>query len=411
MSPLPLTQLNVTGKDMASPHPPKGKVDSSRKVEATKTNELEKKEAKEILLREHQPKIPYPTRLKQAQMPMYAKFLKEILSNKRKFEDLVCMTLNEECSVIFQNKLSEKRHDPGSFTIPCVISNLSVNDALADLGASINIMPYSLFVKLGLGETKPTRMSIQLADRSIKYPRGIVENVLVEVNKFIISVDFMILNMDGESSVPLILGRPFLTTSRAMIDVCDGKLKLRVGDETVTFDLHNSISQFLDHNNVVFAINVFDDAIETQLQELEFLLANEPSNNTDEFAVIDRIGVQKLRPSLEGPLVLDLKELPQCLDYAYMDEDNGLPVIPAVDLTPETFFNGLNYASKQSINAAAGGSLNNKTLEEAMDFIDDMVVINHQWQNPREQLKALSKKMDALTMSSSGRQAQVMTCD
>ncbi|XP_048228286.1 uncharacterized protein LOC125369556 [Ricinus communis] len=175
-------------------------------------------------------------------MPRYAKFLKEILSNKRKFEDSACVTLNEEYSANFQNKLLEKRYDLGSFTIPCVISNLFVNDALADLGAGINVMSYSLFIKLGLSETKPTRMSIQLADRSVNYPRGIVENLLVKVNKSIFPVNFMILDMDGESSVPLILGRHFLAISRAMIDVCDGKLKLRIGDETVTFDLHNPIS-------------------------------------------------------------------------------------------------------------------------------------------------------------------------
>ncbi|XP_048231235.1 uncharacterized protein LOC125370275 [Ricinus communis] len=282
-------------------------VDSSKEVEATKTKDREKEE-----------------------MHRYAKFLKEILSNKRKFEDLAYVMLNEECSAIFQNKLPEKRHDPGSFTIPCVICNLFLNDALADLGASINVMPYKLFVKLGLGETKPTRMSIQLADRSVKYPKGIVENVLVKVNKFIFPMDFVILDMDGESSVPLILGRPFLVTSRAMIDVCDGKLKLRVGDET--------LQEVLVEDPLQVTLPRGDEhelSNEEVLELLEFLLANEPSNNTYEFAMIDRIRVQKLRPSLEELLVLDLKELPKRLDYAYMNEDNGLLVIPAADLTPE----------------------------------------------------------------------------
>ncbi|XP_048231759.1 uncharacterized protein LOC125370423 [Ricinus communis] len=260
-------------------------VDSSRKVKVTKAKELEKEEAKEVPLREYQPKIPYPARLKQAQveqqfgkfldifkqlhinlpfvevifqMPRYAKFLKEILSNKRKFKDSACMTLNEECSAIFQNKLPEKRHDPRSFTIPCIIGNLSVNDALADLGAVINVMSYSLFIKLGLGETKPTRM-----------------------------------NMDGENSVPLILGRPFLATSRAMIDVCDGKLKLR--EVLVEDPLHGTLPRGEKH----------ELSNEEVLEQLEFMLANEPNRNTDEFTVIDRIGVQKLRPSLEELLVLD----------------------------------------------------------------------------------------------------------
>ncbi|XP_048236344.1 uncharacterized protein LOC125371401 [Ricinus communis] len=263
-------------------------------------------------------------------MPMYAKFLKEILSNRRKFEDLACVTPNEECSAIFQNKLSEKQHDLGSFTISCVIGNLSVNDALTNLGASINIMSYSLFAKLGLRETKPTRMSIQLADRSVKYPRGTVENVLVKVNKFIFPVDFMILDMDSESSVPLILGRPFLVTSRAMIDVCDGK-----GNE---HELSN----------------------EEVFEQLEFLLVDEPSNNTDEFAVIDMIGVQKLRLSLEEPSVLDLKELSRCLDYAHMDEDNGLPVISIADLTLEVIIDE-HYQCLRVIRAKTNWNLSKLT--------------------------------------------------
>ncbi|XP_048229057.1 uncharacterized protein LOC125369830 [Ricinus communis] len=283
-------------------------VDSSKEVESTKVKELEKEEAKEIPLREYQPKISYPTRLGASQTAVwYTKFLKKILSNKRKFEDLACVMLNEECLAIFQNKLPKKRHDPVSFTIPCVIGNLSVNYALVDLGASINIIPYKLFVKLGLGETKPTRMSIQLADRSVKYPRGIIENVLVKVNKFIFPADFMILDMDVESSVPLMLDRPFLATSRAMIDVYDGKLKPRLQEVLVEDPLQVTLPRGDEH----------EQSNEEVLEQLEFLLANEPSNNTDEVVVINKIGMQKLRPSLEEPLVLDLKELPQCLDYAY----------------------------------------------------------------------------------------------
>ncbi|XP_076913097.1 uncharacterized protein LOC143571596 [Bidens hawaiensis] len=108
------------------------------------------------------------------EMPKYAKFLKEVLSNKRKLEELSCGTLNEECSAVLQDKLPQKMTDPGSFTIPCLIGSLSVSNALADLGSSINLMPYSVFSKLDLGEPKPTRMSIHLADHSVKYPRGIV---------------------------------------------------------------------------------------------------------------------------------------------------------------------------------------------------------------------------------------------
>ncbi|XP_076929179.1 uncharacterized protein LOC143593433 [Bidens hawaiensis] len=176
-------------------------------------------------------------------MPKYAKFLKEVLSNKKKSEELSCVTLNEECSAVLQNKLPKKMTDPGSFTIPCLIGSLSVSNALADLGASINLMPYFVFAKLDLGEPKPTRMSIQLVDRSVKYPRGIVENMLVKIDKFVFPVDFVILDMDEDKNVPLILGRPFLATARALIDVCTGRLTLRVGDEEVTFDIGATVEK------------------------------------------------------------------------------------------------------------------------------------------------------------------------
>ncbi|GJR05626.1 reverse transcriptase domain-containing protein [Tanacetum coccineum] len=109
--------------------------------------------------------------------------------------------------------------------------NNASKNALADLGASINLMPHSLFLKLGISELKPTKMGIQLADRSTKYPIGICENLLVKTDKFIFLIDFVILEMDEDASVPIILGRPFLATTRVVIDVYDGKLSLRVGEE------------------------------------------------------------------------------------------------------------------------------------------------------------------------------------
>ncbi|XP_021995421.1 uncharacterized protein LOC110892572 [Helianthus annuus] len=163
-------------------------------------------------VKEHTPPVPYPGRLKKqknekqyAQMPKYAKFLKDILSNKQKLEDMSCVVMNESCSAILQNRLPTKMGDPGSFTLTCLIGNMSVSHALADWGASINLMPYKVFTKLDLGESSPTRMSIRLADRSIKYPRGFVENMLVKIDKFVFPVDFVILDMDEDSRVPLIL--------------------------------------------------------------------------------------------------------------------------------------------------------------------------------------------------------------
>ncbi|GJR66973.1 reverse transcriptase domain-containing protein [Tanacetum coccineum] len=164
-------------------------------------------------------------------MPKQAKVLKDLLSNKAKLENAASsVTLSEECSAAIQKNLPQKKGDPGSFTSPCLIGTMPVKNALADLGASINLMPHSLFLKLGISELKPTKMSIQLADRSIKYPIGICENLLVELDKFIFPVDFVILEMDEDASVPIILGRPFLATARAVIDIHDGKLSLRFGE-------------------------------------------------------------------------------------------------------------------------------------------------------------------------------------
>ncbi|KAL0394740.1 UNVERIFIED_CONTAM: hypothetical protein Slati_4440200 [Sesamum latifolium] len=151
-------------------------------------------------------------------MPSYAKFLKEVISNKRKWEGGETIKLNEECSAILQNKLPPKLKDPGSFSIPCTIGNTNFDKALCDLGASVNLMRYYIFEKLGMHELIPTIITLQLADRSIKYPRGIVEDVLVKI-KFIIPVGFIVLDMEENINMPLILARPFLATSRALIDV------------------------------------------------------------------------------------------------------------------------------------------------------------------------------------------------
>jgi len=114
--------------------------------------------------------------------------------------------LKEQCSAIVLKKLPPKLKDPGSFTIPCTIGDSYFEKALCDLGASINLMPLSVFRRLGMQEPKPTTISLQLADRSITYPRGIIEDVLVKVDKFIFPVDFVVLDMEEDEEVSLILG-------------------------------------------------------------------------------------------------------------------------------------------------------------------------------------------------------------
>jgi hypothetical protein len=182
-------------------------------------------------------KIPFADAL--AQMPNYAKFLKEVMSKKRKLEEFETVKLTEECAIL-QKKLPQKLKDPDSFNIPYNIGGITFDKALSDLGASINLMPLSVFKKLGLGDMKPTTLTWQLADRSFTYPKGIIEDVLAKVNKFIFSVDFVVLDMEEDEKVPLILGRAFLATGRALIDVQEGKLTLRVNEEQVTFNIHQA---------------------------------------------------------------------------------------------------------------------------------------------------------------------------
>ncbi|GJU37898.1 hypothetical protein Tco_1186252 [Tanacetum coccineum] len=133
------------------------------------------------------------------------------------------------------NSIPRKEKDPGSFTLPCFINNVCFDNALADLGASVSVMPLLTYLNLGLGELAHTKLTVELADRIVKYPKGIAENVLVGIGKFVFPVDFIILDMPEDIKVPLILGRPFLSTAHAKIDVFKRKITLRVGEEKIIF--------------------------------------------------------------------------------------------------------------------------------------------------------------------------------
>nr|GEZ81233.1 reverse transcriptase domain-containing protein [Tanacetum cinerariifolium] len=162
-------------------------------------------------------------------MPNYGKFLKELVSNKHKPEQISYSFFSNESLAMIQNKVLPKLGDPRSFLIPCTFSKAFSCNALADLGASINLMSFSLYAKLSLKTLKPTKMSVRLADRSFQYPIGIAENMLAEVGKFTFPVDFVILKMQEDSKVPLILWIPFLHTAHAVIRVKQKQLNLGVG--------------------------------------------------------------------------------------------------------------------------------------------------------------------------------------
>ncbi|XP_061352220.1 uncharacterized protein LOC133297150 [Gastrolobium bilobum] len=166
--------------------------------------------------------IPFSKALEN--MPLYAKFMNGLLSNRHKLRGMETVALTEESSAVIKKGLPSKVKDPGRFSTPCTIGNVKVGRALCDLGASVNLMPLSFARSLGIMKMKSTLMSLQFADKSIKRPEEVLEDVLVKVNDYIFPADFIVLNMEEVDNMPLILGRPFLATARTLIDVEKGQM-------------------------------------------------------------------------------------------------------------------------------------------------------------------------------------------
>ena len=294
--------------------------------------------------------IPFADALEQ--IPSYVKFMKDILSQKRRLADFEIVNLTEECSAILQRKLPQKLKDPGSFTIPCTIGNAIFERALCDLGASINLMPLSIFKRLGLGEARPTTVTLQLTDRSLKHPRGVIEDVLVKVDKFIFPADFIVLDMEEYKEIPIILGRPFLATGKAMIDVKRGELKLRGQEDEVKFNVFEDVIHPAESGTcfmaeiveaIVSSQSDFTDPLETSLVQ------NDPENMSEEaeeyvkwmdsfepnrrkyFESLGE-GAKQPVPSVEQPPKMEQKPLPSHLKYAYLGITSTLPVIISASL-------------------------------------------------------------------------------
>ncbi|GJX12220.1 reverse transcriptase domain-containing protein [Tanacetum coccineum] len=202
-------------------------------------------------------------------MPKFASTLKALIGNKEKLSEMARTPLNEHCSAVILNKLPEKLGDPGKFLIPCDFPGMDECLALADLGASINLMPLSVWKKLSLPELTPTCMTLELADRSITKPIGIAEDVYLKVGKFKFPADFVVVDFDADPRVPLILGRSFLKTGRALIDVYEGELTLRVGKEAITFNLDQTSRYSSNYDDMTAnRIDVIEMACEEYSQEV-----------------------------------------------------------------------------------------------------------------------------------------------
>ena len=178
------------------------------------------------------------------QVPPYAKILKDLCTVKRGLNINKKAFLTEQVSAIIECKTPVKYKDPGCPTISVNIGNTVVKKTLLDLGASVNLLPYSVYKQLGLGELKSTNITLSLADRSVKYPRGIIEDVLIQIDKFYYPVDFVVLDTEqgtsGLNHVPIILGRPFLATANALINCRSGVMQLTFGNMTIELNIFHS---------------------------------------------------------------------------------------------------------------------------------------------------------------------------
>ncbi|GJZ31929.1 reverse transcriptase domain-containing protein [Tanacetum coccineum] len=322
-------------------------------------------------------------------MPKFASTLKTLIGNKEKLSELARTPLNENCSAVILNKLPKKLGDPGRFLIPCEFTGITTCNALADLGASINLMPYSVWKSLSLSELTPTCMTLELADRSITEPIGIAEDVFINVGKFQFPADFVVVDFEPDPRVPLILGRCFLKTSHALIDVYEGEITLRVGKEAITFNLDQTSKYTADYNHMtVNKIDVIDMACDEYSQEVlgfssvvasgnptpyfepivstasptltpfgdsDFLLMEEAdsflaleddptSSEVDptyqdpegDILLLEAILNNKtVKSFVDEPPEVELKELPPHLEYAFLEGDDKLPVIIAKDLKDE----------------------------------------------------------------------------
>ncbi|BBN70423.1 transposable element gene [Prunus dulcis] len=315
------------------------------------------------------PIAPFPSRLSKSKKDqgldeIMETFKKDLCTNKRRFKEHEQVALSEEVSAVLQRKLPPKLKDPGSFSIPCIVGDFKFQKALLDLGASINLMPYHVYEKLNLGELQATSVSIQLADRTIRYPKGILEDVLVKVEELILPADFLVLEMEEapihDNQLPLILGRPFMATAGAIIDVKKGTLTMNVFDETIAFKVFEA-SKFPSDEHEVFHLDAIDTMVKEALpmsylepieacitqsirkEEVDSLeavispLLLELACSMDSYIEIGKRYAnqfESLPPPTNKAPELELKQLPKHLKYAYLGENETLPVIIASHLGP-----------------------------------------------------------------------------
>nr|GFB26528.1 reverse transcriptase domain-containing protein [Tanacetum cinerariifolium] len=234
-------------------------------------------------------------------MPKFTSTLKALLRNKEKLIEMARTPMNEHCSTVILNELPRKLGDPGKFLIPCEFSGMDECLALADLGASINLMPLFVWEGLSLPELTPTCMTLKLTDCSISKPIGIAKDVSVKVGVFHFPAEFVVVDFEPGPRVPLIFMRCFLKTGRALIDVHKGELTLRIRNEAITYNLDQTSSYSANYNQMTAnKIDVIDRACEQYSQEV--------LGFSDVTAIADKADVAD--PALFGGAALELDEEP-----------------------------------------------------------------------------------------------------
>ncbi|XP_060202540.1 uncharacterized protein LOC132630964 [Lycium barbarum] len=305
------------------------------------------------------PPPPFPQRLeRQKEAATYKKFL-DFLKQVHVNVSLVDMLqgIPMYAKYIKDIAVATKLKDPGSFTIEISIGKQVVVRALCDLGASINLMPSSIFRKLGLEVPRPITIVLQLADKSLARPEGIIEDVLVQVGSLIIPADFVILDFEPDPEVPFILGRPFLATGRALIDVVAGQLTMRIHDKVEVFNVYQALNMPAIYEELS-AITVLNDdtrrPLITSHDPLErALVGDDIFGDTAAFEMVQILDMASIyiregefehldrtmgvtpKLSIEEPPKLELKPLPTHLKYAFLGEGDTFPVILATELTTE----------------------------------------------------------------------------
>nr|GEY91919.1 reverse transcriptase domain-containing protein [Tanacetum cinerariifolium] len=318
-------------------------------------------------------------------MPKFASTLKALIENKEKLSEMDRTRMNEHCSAVILNKLPRKLGDPGKFLIPCEFPGMDECLALADLGASINLMPLLVWEGISLLELTPTCITLELTDRLVSKPIGIAKDVTFKVRVFHFPADFVVVDFEPNPRVPLILGRCFLKTSRALIDVYKGELTLCIRNEAITYNLDLTMRYSANYNQMTAnKINVIESACEEYSQEVlgfshvtvggthtphndpivsatsltltsfrdsDFLLFKEadaflailnskPSpplpnqeQNLHSFKEeLKAYEAQTVKSFIDEPPEVGLKDLPHHLEYVFLEGDNKLPVIIAKEM-------------------------------------------------------------------------------